>query len=73
MVLCMAPSAARVVAAINEPVGAIDALTFETFVFSDPGDAGRPDCPKCKDDWYAVHFFVYFLSHQMTIGIPTET
>jgi hypothetical protein len=48
--------AARVVAAINEPVGAIDALTFETFVFSDPGDAGRPDCPFCKDDWYAVHF-----------------
>ena len=53
--------AARVVAAINEPAGVVDALTFETFVFSDPGDAGRPDCPFCKDDWCVVHLFVYIL------------
>ena len=43
--------AARVLAAINEPPGAVGALTFETFVFRDPGAAGRPDCPNCADDW----------------------
>lgn len=44
--------AARVLAAINEPAGAVGALTSETFVFRDPGDEDRPSCKgKCKDDW----------------------
>ena len=43
--------ASRVLAAINEPPGAVGALTFETFVFRDPGAAGRPNCPYCADDW----------------------
>ena len=59
--------AARVLAAINEPAGAVGALTFETFVFRDPGNAGRPNCPYCADDWCGM---AAGTAHQATPNRP---